>query len=475
MDIGNLQRHKHVLRIPGMWWNAWHQQSSGRRVFAALLIVGGCTLAAKLIAFLKDAIVAYRFGTGDALDAFLIALVVPQFAITIVGASLNVALIPTYIEVREREGAVAANRLMSSVVTVAMVALVLVAGLLALTAPYVLPLLASGFSQEKLNLSHSLFLVLLCVLVLHGISTVWAAVLNALDRFALVATVPVVTSVLTILAVFTLAPSYGAHALAVGTVGGAIVETGLIGWWLVREGVSLAPQWTGMTSAVQQVLWQYLPMVAGAFLMGGTTIVSMSMAAMLDPGSVATLTYGSKVLNVLLGIGATAVSTAFLPYLSRMAAAGDWNGLRQMITNATRMLVAATIPVTALLMYYSEPVVALLFQRGAFTEADTHLVAEVQVMYLLQIPAYIVGMLFVRLVSALKANHLMMWCNVLNLSLCIALTYIFIQWWGVIGIALATTVIYFVNTSVLYVLALRVLRRQEVASKSQLIPALDTV
>jgi putative peptidoglycan lipid II flippase len=183
------------------------------------------------------------------------------------------------------------------------------------------------------------------------------------------------------------------------------------------------------------------------------------MAAKLDSGSVSTLTYGSKIANLLLGIGATAVSTAFLPHFSRLVAIGDWVRLRSTVATYSRMFFMVTIPVTAILIYFSEPVVAILYERGAFTETDTRMVASVQAIYLLQVPVYVVGMLFVRLASALNANHLMMWGNVLNLSLCIVLTYVFIQWWGVIGIALATSTIYFVNTSVLSWTVLRIMKR----------------
>ena len=449
----------HSLRLGLNWWNTWQEQSANRRVFGALVIVGACTVLVKLVAFLKDAVVAYQFGTGDALDAFLIALVLPQFAITLVGGSLNVALIPTYIQVQEREGRNAANQLMSSATVITALFLVTLSIVLALTATHILPLLASGFSDEKLALSHSIYLVLLCTLILHGLGTAWGAVLNAMNRFTLVATVPIITSLVTLAAVLALTRSYGAHALALGTVGGALIETGLIGWWLTREGVSILPRWGGVTPAVRQVLRQYFPMIAGAFLMGGTSVVSQSMAAMLDPGSVSALAYGSKVTNMLLGIGATAVSTAFLPHFSRLVAVADWGGLRHTITTYARLLLMVTIPITALLIYFSEPLVAILFQRGAFTEENTRIVASAQAMYLLQVPVYIVGMLFVRLVSALKANHLMMWTNVLNLSLCIVLTHVLSQWWGVAGIALATSIIYLVNTCVLSWMVLKMIKR----------------
>jgi putative peptidoglycan lipid II flippase len=117
--------------------------------------------------------------------------------------------------------------------------------------------------------------------------------------------------------------------------------------------------------------------------------------------------------------------------------------------------------VTLALIYFSEPVVAMFFQRGAFTQADTYAVSQVQAMYLLQVPPYILSMLFVRLISALKANQLMLWGNILNLSMCIGLTYFLMQWFGAVGIALATSMMYLVSTAFLALVSLRLIKKKQ--------------
>lgn len=449
-----------VLKLGLKRWSTWQNRSVNRRILAAMVTVGGLTGLVKLVAMVKEIIVAHQFGTSDALDAFLIAFLLPQFAMTLIGASLNYALIPTYIQVREQEGDRAAQQLLSSVMVLSIGFLVAMSVLLALTASYTLPLVASGFTAEKLALAHSLYYVLLVTLVLSGLATTWGAILNAENRFALAAVVPMATSIMTILVVVIMAKQWGSYALVVGVVGGALIETGLLGWGLIRAGVSLVPRWCGASSAIKQVLGQYAPMVAAAFLMGGTAVVSQSMAAMLDPGTVSALTYGNKVTSLLLGIGAMAVSTAVLPHFSRMVAVTDWEGLRHTLLTYSRLLLMVTLPLTVGLIYFSEPVVALLFQRGAFTEADTHLVGQVQAMYLLQVPVYVLIMLYARLIAALKATYLMIWGNVINLSVCIVLTYALMPRFGVVGIALATSLMYLVSTAFLSLVSLRLLKEK---------------
>jgi putative peptidoglycan lipid II flippase len=434
-----------------------------------MVTVGGFTALVKLAAVVKEVATAYQFGVNDELDAFLIAFLLPQFAMNLIGGSLNTALIPTYIQICEQDGRGAAQRLLSTVMVLSVSFLVALSVALALTASYILPLVASGFTPEKLALTQSLYYVLLATLVLSGIATTWGAILNAENRFALAAVVPMATSIMTMLVVVIMAKQWGGYALVVGAVGGALIEMGLLGWGLIRAGLSPVPRWCGTSPAVKQVLRQYAPMVAAAFLMGGTTLVSQSMAAMLDPGSVSALAYGNKVTNLVVGIGAVAVSTAVLPHFSRMVTVKDWQGLRHTLGTYTRLLLVISLPVTLALIYFSEPLVAVFFQRGAFTEADTHLVSRVQTFILLQVPLYVVGMLFVRLISALQANQVMMWGNIINLFVCIVLNYVLMQRFGVVGIALATSLMYLISCCFLMLVSLRLLKRK---TSERIVPAM---
>jgi putative peptidoglycan lipid II flippase len=456
---------KGTVQVGLGWWDAWQKRSVNTSIFAAMITVGGLTVLVKLTGMAKEMVVARQFGTSDALDAFLIALLLPQIAISLVGGSMNTALIPTYIQVREHEGERAAHRVFSSVMVVSSGFLVALSVILALSAPVVFPALASGFTPEKMALASSLYYLLLTMLVLSGVATSWGAVLNAGNRFALAAVVPMATSIVTLLLVLSVADQWGIHALALGSIGGALIETVFLGWGLWREGVPLLPKWCHIGPAVKQVLGQYSPAVAGSFIVAGTSVVSQSMAAMLSPGSVSALAYGSKVTNLVLGVGAMAVSTAVLPHFSRMVTMRDWGGLRHTLMTYVRLLLIVTFPLTLVLVYFSEPIVALMFQRGAFTEADTLVVSRVQVMYLLQVPAYVLIMLLVRLVSAFKANHLLIWSALISLSGMIIFTYLFMQWFELVGIALATSMSYLLSCVFLAVACVRIMKRKALSGE----------
>ena len=184
---------------------------------------------ALLASFAKELVVAKWFGRGDALDAFVIAFLLPSFLVNLVAGSMNSALIPTFIQVREKEGGEAAQRLFSSVMVFGLVLLVGVSIVIAVLGPYCLPLLGSGFSAGKLILTRRLLYVLLPFIALSGLITMWTSVLNAGEKFALPALLPILTPVSIVLSLFLIGNKWGIYALAAGTVAGVALQVVLTG------------------------------------------------------------------------------------------------------------------------------------------------------------------------------------------------------------------------------------------------------
>jgi putative peptidoglycan lipid II flippase len=444
-------------------WVRQRERSPNHRILAAMLTVGTLCAMVKLASTLREVVIARQFGTGDGLDAFLIAFLLPSVAINVVAGSFNAALIPTYIQVREREGKEQAQRLLSSVLVWSAALLIVVSVLMALASPFALPVLGSGFSAEKLALTRKLFFILLPVLPLSGLFVNWAAVLNAGERFALAATTPVMTPLAMMIIISAFGGSLGIYAAAIAMIVGTITEGACLAMGLRRQGISPIPRWHGFSPATRQVMRQYAPMIASGLLMNGTIIIDQAMAAMLGPGSVSILNYGNRMSAAVIAVGTMAISTAFLPHFSRMAAACDWNGVRHTLKIYTRLIMITSVPVTLVLIASSDLLVSLLFERGAFTATNTIEVASVQRLYVLQMPIYLASMLFVRLISAIKANHILVWGTVINFTLNIALDYALMKWLGVAGIALSTSIVYTVSLSYLFFASRYALAQAETA------------
>jgi putative peptidoglycan lipid II flippase len=200
------------------------------------------------------------------------------------------------------------------------------------------------------------------------------------------------------------------------------------------------------------VLGQYGPVIAGMLLLGGAPLIDQAIAAMLGSGSVAALNYGTRLSVVLVAVGPVAVATAILPHFSKLTVTADWEHVRDSLRSYAKIILAVTLPVIALLMVFSEPLVRLFFERGQFTGTATGVVTTVQRYSLLQIPPAMVMALVLRLVASMKANRLLLRAAALSAGLNLVLDLTLTRWMGIAGIALASGVVQLV--ALLYLLRL---------------------
>jgi putative peptidoglycan lipid II flippase len=420
------------------FWRTLTSGSTNRRIFAAVVTIASLTAVTRVAAVGKELVVAWRFGTGDTLEAYLMAYLIPTLGVTVLASSLNVSLIPIYIRVREHEGPVAAQKLLSGVVTWSLALLATISFAIMVLAPFYLPLLASGFDDQKLRLSLYLTYLLAPTVVVNGVANVWSAILNAGERFALVAITPIITPV-AILFFLLLARDWGIFALAAGIVLGSLLELLLLGVALKMKGISLRPRWYGFDPHLRQVASQFSPRVAASLLRSGTKVVDRSMAAMLSAGSVAALNYGHRITTSLLSLVGITLGSAVAPFFSKMVAHKDWAGLRHTLKRYLSLIFLFTIPLTAGFFVFSYPIVESLYQRGSFTPLDTQLVSQVQALYVLQVPLAVATGLIARLLSALLAAQVILWAAAINFVLNFILNILFIRQMGVAGIALSTS------------------------------------
>ncbi|WP_199248588.1 murein biosynthesis integral membrane protein MurJ [[Phormidium] sp. ETS-05] len=425
------------------YWNSFTNKSTNRKIFGAAVTVGLMTVLVQLAGAGKELVVAWRFGTGDDLDAFLIAVMVPSLLVNIVGVLFQVALIPTYIKVREREGAQAAQRLLSSVTVLSLAVLGIMTIAMLASAPWYLPLIGKGFEPEKLDIAFHLLWITAPVVIIRGIGVIWGGVVNAGERFALVALAPILTPVMTVILI--MAKYLGIYSLAVGWVCGMLCQFLVVGATLKIQGSALCPRWYGLDTHQRQVMREFTSAMAGAVLMSSNTIIDQGMAAMLSPGSVASLNYGNKVIAFPIGLLTTALSTAIIPYFSKMVSSEDWSAILHTFWRYMGIIFMVSLPFTIILCTFTEPIIQFVFQRGAFTSEDTQVVAKIQFCYAVQIPSYIGVILVVRLISAFYSNQILLWAALISAGSNIILNYILIKFMGVSGIALSTSIVSWIS------------------------------
>ncbi|WP_348261424.1 lipid II flippase MurJ [Telmatobacter sp. DSM 110680] len=409
------------------------------RILDAATAVTAAALVVKLAATAKEFTVAEAFGRSDALESFLAAALIPGLLINLISESMNQALVPSLMRVKEREGRESAQQLFSASMLCNIVILVASSLVMAISARYFIPLIASHFSTPKLNLAVRLFYGLLPAIVFSGIASNFAVVLNTEGRFAMPALAPIATPLAIMVAIPLFSGEAGVWAIVYATVIGSFISVVWMGSMLKANGYRAVPRWYGMTKSAREVAAQYGVVLLSGLVASGGLLVDQSMAAMLPAGSVSALVYAGRFVGVALTLLGGAASSAAAPLFSEMVVRNDWSGCRRSLRIWATASAVVTSLVAGALILAAHLLVRLTLQHGAFGAQDTSAVSRVLIMYALQIPFFVSSRVFYRFLLAMRRADLVFYCGLLNLVLDVALNLLLMRSMGVAGIALATS------------------------------------
>jgi putative peptidoglycan lipid II flippase len=408
-------------------------------ILRAATVVAAASLLVKLIAMAKEIAVAATFGRADALDAFLAALLLPSLLVNLLAESMNQALVPTLVRVREQQGAESAQRLLASALLWLVVLLLAVTLAMLALAPLVVPLVSLNYSLPKRTLTLELYCALLPMVVLSGVASNCTAVLASRDRFLLPALAPAAISLCILAALGMGGARNGIWTMVTATLLGTLLQALIVALALPRHGYRFTLRWHGATDAVREVGRQYAPVLLSGLVASSGLLVDQAMAASLAPGSVSALVYANRFVSVALTLMAGAISTAVAPSFSLLVARQDWAGACASARHWVAIMLAISTPAALALVAGSRWLVAATLQHGAFVAGDTTVVTRVLAMYALQIPFYVASRVDYRLIVAARRTDLVLVCGIVNLILDVVLNLVLMRWMGVAGIALATS------------------------------------
>jgi peptidoglycan biosynthesis protein MviN/MurJ (putative lipid II flippase) len=414
--------------------------SDHRRIAQGAARVAFFLLLGKAAGALKEMAVAYRYGVSSVVDAYQFTMTMANWLpVTLVGV-LSVVLIPVLVRIRYQDPAARARFLCELQAWV----LVLGAVLAVLTYaawPWVLGVAGKGLSPEVRDMSSQLILAFAPAALLTVVTGVSAARLRAHERHinTLLDSVPALLILLCILAW----PVRDVRPLLWGTLAGYLLQSAWQ-WWLARKADGI---WGRPLPTLRSPHWPDLAAAAGVMLVGQVAMsfvgpIDQYTAANLGANANATLGYASRLLSLVLGIGAASVGRAALPVLSDIQGRGDPVRARATALKWSCMMVLAGAVVCLVGWLLAPWGVALLFQRGAFTAQNTAAVAQVLRWGLLQLPFYFGVLMLVQLLASQNRYRIMAAIAVANFALKAAMNQVLAPRMGVEGIMLATSIMY---------------------------------
>lgn len=431
--------------------------SENRRLTRAAGAIGLATLASRVLGFVRDAVIAWSFGTGFSSDAFLAAFRLPNLFRRVVGeGALSSAFVPVLAEAHLRHGHAEARAIVGAAARFFAAALAVVCALGWILAPWVVGILAPGFPAPKLELTLGLTRLMIPYLFAVGMAALVAGALNVYGSFAGPALSPCLPNIAMIAAVLLVAPLLREpiEGLAAGVLVGGFAQFAFQLPFLARHRLSLRGGAGLFHPALVRVLRRTVPAALGGAVYQVNILVGTLLASLLPEGSVSYLYYAERLVEFPLGVVAIAVATAVLPSMAREAAAGDHEALKATFGYALRTVSFISLPATVGLIVLGEPIVTVLFVRGEFGAASAQLTCQALSYYALGLWAFsavrIVTAAFFALQDSQTPVRMAGICILANIVLGVVLMKPLSHG----GLALAATLASFLNLGLL-LLALR--------------------
>jgi putative peptidoglycan lipid II flippase len=355
--------------------------------------LGVAALASRVLGFIRDILVAAALGSGPAADAFVVAFRLPSLVRRLLAeGAFNSAFLPLHADAAAHgRGEPFANEVFTTIV-VGVLALTVLA-LLAMS--WVVWLVAPGFAGgREAELATTLSRITFPYCFATALMVVAVGLLNAHGRFLAGAYASSLVNLAAILALL-VAPSFGwkgqealATLLAWSVFAGGLAQCGLVFLVLRHARLRLRFVRPALTPAVRRLLVLALPAVLASGITQVNAFVGLVIASP-EPGAVAWLYYADRVYQLPLGILAVAVGVTLLPDVARHSAAGDVAAEEAALSRAAELAMFLGLPAALALVIAATPIVAALFERGAFGPADTAATAAALGAFALGLPAFV--------------------------------------------------------------------------------------
>ncbi len=395
------------------------------------------TVAVTLVAIIKEAVVAKSFGAGRELDAFLLSFSIAFFFPTLLSTTLQGTFVPSFTTLFKSDPG-RAWRFASA--TLNLLALSMAACLIIFLAAssFLISALAPGFGEASRRLSVSLLWTLAPTVVLFGINEQMKNTLYAVKVFALPSLSQALPSLCAIVTIVLMARRWGVYAFAHGWNVGLAAQSMMLFWSLKRQNASYWPIIDFSIPELRRLTSLSLSYIFVPLSLLGLQLVDKYFASVLGAGVISYFNYADKLFRVPWIIIATALFTTALPFFSEQATDHSFEELKDSISLTLRLTAFLTLPIVVGISVLSRPLVSILFERGAFTAADTAATAYVVIGFMASLFFYATTFIFDRGLCALGQTRILMKLAIMTLLLKILFAWMMARNWGLFGLALST-------------------------------------
>ncbi len=425
--------------------------SQSKKAAKSVVVIIAFSLASKALGFIREMLIAAKFGSGLETDTFFIAVTAIGLFTSMITTSINTTMIPVLSEIEAVEGKTGkrdhTNNLLNIIILLS-VASIIIAWILA---PYILKLLATGFEGEQYTLAVLMMRIGLPAILFASVQGVFRGYLQSELLFTESAAAQFPFNLVYITFLLFLSGTFGIKGLMVTSVIAVASQITLQIPGIRSLGYRYNFKINLKDNYMKKIVYLIPPVLISATISDINNIVDKSMASVLVEGSISALQYASRLNSLIRGTFITAITTVIYPMLSKEANKDSYSSLKKVVIKGINVVLLITIPATVGMIVLSKPIVRVAFERGAFDSTATFMTIGALIFYALGLTGMAVKSLLNRVFYSLQDTKTPMINSFISLGINIALNLILIKYMAHRGLALATSISAVVTTLFLIV------------------------
>ncbi len=426
-----------------------------KSLFRSFFTVSFYTFLSRVLGFIRDILIARYLGSTVIADAFFVAFRIPNFFRRVLAeGAYSAALIPVFSGVvlnpkDERE----ASDFVENTTSMLLFATLVLTILFFSGMPYIIQVLAPGFTDNKeaYELAVHFGKIIFPYIIFISLAAHFTSINNVHERFAAGAFAPAILNISFILSLFFLTPfvTTAGHALSYGVLIGGILQflylySAVLNFYRPRIRIPV------LNEKLKKFFKLFLPGVVGSGVIQLNIVIGTIIASFLPVGAISHIYYADRLNQLPLGIFGIALGIVLLPSLSKAIKQSDQEKTNNIQNRSIEFSLLISLPSAIGLFILAEPIIYILFERGAFVAEDTFFTAKVLSYFALGLPAYIIIKVLVSCFFAREDTKTPLYISIVSVISNVVLSLLLIGSMREMGIAVATAISAWVNALLLY-------------------------
>ncbi|MDD4565839.1 MAG: murein biosynthesis integral membrane protein MurJ [Eubacteriales bacterium] len=418
-----------------------HEPASNRIVRTAAqtaVLMAILTFCSKLLGFVREMIMAYFFGASYITDAYVMAVAIPGIIFGGIAGSIAVAYMPTFSKINELEGEEKANDFTSGIIkTIAIISAVFsIFGIV--FSRQIVVLFAGGFESDAADLTGTFLKITFVFLIMISISDIFEAFLQYKGVFLPQVAYGFLLN-LAIIAAITVSFYTSYYYLPLGYLAGNIFRVLIMAALAKKKGFRYRKK-QRIDHTVKRVISLAIPVFIGNSMAQINAFVDKTLASGLTEGSVSALNYGNLLVAMISGLTITIMTTIIYPKLAKASAVSDSERMASILQTGITLIVIIAVPCTLGSMLYSDQIVQVVYERGAFDALATSMTGSAYFYYVIGLTFSAISILFTQVFYSMDNMKTPMIFGGIGVIINITVNLILVRYMALSGLALASSI-----------------------------------